>query len=57
MIVTPITNPPKFKLFQGVLHRNPKTFSYDLADMNNLMPHIEEVMKFQKKKLIVKLNW
>jgi hypothetical protein len=56
MIVTTITNPTKFKLFQGVLHGNPKTFSYDLADMNNLMPHIE-VMKFQKKKLIVKLNW
>jgi hypothetical protein len=48
MMVTSNTNPPELKLGQGVLHGGLYPLHYDLVNMHNITPTVEEVMKFQK---------
>jgi hypothetical protein len=48
LVATPIANPPELNFGQGVLHGALQTLHYDLIDMHNLTPDIQEVIAFTK---------
>jgi hypothetical protein len=48
LVATFIANPPELDCGQGVLHGALQTFHYDLIDMHNLTPKIQEVIAFTK---------
>jgi hypothetical protein len=48
LIEITIANPIELQFGQEVLHGDLKCLNYDLVDMQNLTPMIQEVMEFQK---------
>jgi hypothetical protein len=56
LIATLIANPPELHFGQEVLYSDPQTLHYDLVDMHNLSPQIDDVMEFPKR-LNVNQNW
>jgi hypothetical protein len=48
LVATAIANSPEFNCGQGVLHGALQTLDYDIIDMHNLTPKIQEVIAFTK---------
>jgi hypothetical protein len=48
LVATAIANPPELNFVRGVLHGALQTLHYDINDMHNLTPNIQEVIAFTK---------
>jgi hypothetical protein len=48
LITTPIANPGELHFEQGVHHYDLQSFIYNMVDMHNLTPKIQEVMTSTK---------
>jgi hypothetical protein len=46
LVATGIANPPEVDCGQGVLHGGLQTLHYDLINIHNLTPKIQEVITF-----------